>query len=181
MNADPLRLLESTRRVNLAAAGLLSLQFYGNLYEQNAAIRNVVDPVPGQSMPALAAGSPLYFYMPWVIVGVVLAVVLLVQMRHHDFPAVRRDIWIALGSLAITVTAKVFLVTQVNDRFRDPTISPEQVVSAGWVWLLGNGVAVLASGASLWFLLRWRSRMPALIAERSAEPTTRHREPEGAS
>lgn len=172
MNTNPLTLLNSTRRVNFAAAFLLSLQFYGNLYEENGAIKNVVDPVPGDLTPALAAGSPLYFYMPWVLVGVALTIALLVKLRQHDFPRVRRDIWITLACIAVAAAAKALLVTQVNDIFRDPTVSSDHFVAAGWIWLLGNGIAIVASGTALWFLLRWRSRVPALIAHQPELPTS---------
>ena len=163
MNTNPLRLLDETRTITFAAAFLLSLQFYGNLYEENIAIKNVTDPVPGELVPALAPGSPLYFYMPWVLVGLVLTIVLLVRLRKHDFPSVRRNVWVTLACLGVVIIAKVFLVTQINDTFRDASISREQFVAAGWIWLAVNGIAVLAGGAALWFLLRWRSKMPALL------------------
>ena len=171
METTPLDLLTKTRALTFAAAFLLSLQFYGNLYEQNTAIRNVVDPVPGDSVPALSAGSPLFFYMPWVLVGIVLLAILIIRVRGTDLAHVRRDLWIAVGCIAIAAAAKTVLVTQVNDQFRDPTATTQQLISAGWVWLAGNGITVIASGATLWFLLRWRSRIPALITTATSSET----------
>jgi len=151
-----LRYLKETRALNFGAAFFLSLQFYGNLYEENIAISNVTNPVPGRLVQPLDPGSPLYFYVPWVLIGIYLAIALLVRTRSYEPAYIRRDLMRACYSLVIVVAAKVFLITQVNDTFRDSTVSKEHFIYMGWVWLIVNGVAILAGGFTLVMLLRWR-------------------------
>ena len=81
--AAAVALLRSTRWITISAVVLLSFQLYGNLYEEIVSNgRAIAHPVPGQLVGPLEPGSPLYFYLPWVPIGLVLALVLTWRMRH---------------------------------------------------------------------------------------------------
>ncbi|WP_112225763.1 hypothetical protein [Lentzea atacamensis] len=123
---------------------LLSMWFFGNLYEQvvwNPQL--LADPRPGSLVGVFAAGSPIYYYLPWGPLGVVLAVV-----TRAPRPA--------LGCLAVSVALKVLLITQVNPVFRDPAVSREVVHGHAVLWAFGNGVVVIAVGAAILLVLRAR-------------------------
>jgi hypothetical protein len=57
--------------LTVVATVFLAQNVFGNLYEQNAALRSLVDPTPGALIGELELGSPLYYYMPWVLIGLV--------------------------------------------------------------------------------------------------------------
>ncbi|MDX3660564.1 hypothetical protein PV646_24945 [Streptomyces sp. ID05-26A] len=127
---------------------LLSMWLFGNLYEQvvwNPQL--LADPRPGSLVGVFAAGSPIYYYLPWGPLGVVLAVV-------------ARAPWPALSCLAVSVAMKVLLITQVNPVFRDPAVSPDTVHEHAVLWAFGNGVVVLAVTAAILIVQRTQ-RSPA--------------------
>jgi hypothetical protein len=154
-------LLRHTRALSNTAAAFLALQLCGNLYEavvSNPA--NITDPQVGGLVSALAPGSPLYYYLPWAPLGVVLVAVLAVRLRRATAPRwVVRRVQAALAALAVAVAVKVVLITTVNPRFRDPGAAVESVRSAAVTWAYGNGVAVVAVAAALVLLLSWRARL----------------------
>ncbi len=154
-------LLRHTRAPSTAAAAFLALQLCGNLYEEvvsNPA--NLTDPQVGGLVPALAPGSPLYYYLPWAPLGVVLVAVLAARLHRCGAPRwVVRRVRAALAVLAVAVGVKVVLITTVNPRFRDPEATVESVRSAAVTWAYGNGVAVVAVAAALVLLLSWRARL----------------------
>ena len=168
-------LLRRTRRLTVAVVLLLSLQLFGNLYEELVSnIHTYADPQPG-SVGALEPGSPLFFYLPWVPIGLVLAVVLVVQLhRHAPRYATRRGRW-ALGGLAVAFAAKQYLIIAVNPQFRSDVITPEQIRSLAIQWGLINGVAVITVALALVLLTSWRARLldDAVIpdAAPAAQPT----------
>lgn len=121
---------------------------FGNLYEQivwNPQL--LADPRPGSLVGVFAAGSPLYYYLPWGPLGVVLAVV-----TRAPRPA--------LGCLAVSVAMKILLITQVNPVFRDPAVSRDVVHHHAVLWAFGNGVVVLAVAAAI-LLVQRAQRRPA--------------------
>jgi F0F1-type ATP synthase membrane subunit c/vacuolar-type H+-ATPase subunit K len=121
---------------------------FGNLYEQivwNPQL--LADPRPGSLVGVFAAGSPIYYYLPWGPLGVVLAVV-----TRAPRPA--------LGCLAVSVAMKVLLITQVNPVFRDPAVSREVVHDNAVLWAFGNGVVVLTVAAAI-LLVQRAQRSPA--------------------
>ncbi|WP_330276881.1 hypothetical protein OG205_15175 [Lentzea sp. NBC_00516] len=127
---------------------LLSMWLFGNLYEQivwNPQL--LADPRPGSLVGVFAAGSPLYYYLPWGPLGVVLAVV-----TRAPRPA--------LGCLAVSVAMKILLITQVNPVFRDPAVSRDVVHHHAVLWAFGNGVVVLAVAAAI-LLVQRAQRRPA--------------------
>ncbi|SMC58492.1 hypothetical protein [Lentzea albidocapillata] len=125
---------------------LLSMWLFGNLYEQvvwNPQL--LADPRPGSLVGVFAAGSPIYYYLPWGPLAVVLAVV-----TRAPSPA--------LGCLAVSVAMKVLLITQVNPVFRDPSVSRDVVHDHAVLWAFGNGVVIIAVAAAI--LLIQRARRP---------------------
>ncbi len=154
-------LLRHTRALSTAAAACLALQLFGNVYEQVVPnLANLTDPRVGGLVGALAPGSPLYYYLPWAPLGVVLVAVLAARLGRLGAPRwVVRRVRAALGVLAVAVVAKVALITTVNPRFRDPDATVESVRSAAVTWAYGNGVAVVAVAAALVLLLSWRARL----------------------
>jgi hypothetical protein len=154
-------LLRATRTTTALAAGFLALQLFGNLYEQlvtNAAV--LADPRPGALVDELAPGSPLYYYLPWAPLGVVLVAVLAVRLPRLGAPGwVVRWTRAALGALAVAVAAKVVLITSVNPRFRDPGTGAEEVRGWAVTWAVGNGLAIVAVATALVLLLGWRARV----------------------
>lgn len=154
-------LLEATRPLSTVAAVFLALQLFGNLYEEvvtNAA--TIADPRVGSSVGELAPGSPLFYYLPWAPLGVVLVAVLAVRLGRLGAPTwVARRVQGALAALAVAVAAKVVLITTINPRFRDPSTPVEAVRESAIVWAFGNGAAVLAVAAALVLLLSWRARI----------------------
>ena len=154
-------LLRATRPVSALAAGFLALQLFGNLYEQlvsNAA--TIADPRPGALVGELAPGSPLYYYLPWAPLGVVLVAVLAVRLPRLGAPGwVVRRTRAALGALAVAVAAKVALITSVNPRFRDPGAGAGELRGWAVTWAFGNGLAIVAVAVALALLLGWRARV----------------------
>ncbi|KJK33496.1 hypothetical protein UK23_45820 [Lentzea aerocolonigenes] len=127
---------------------LLSMWFFGNLYEQvvwNPQL--LADPRPGSLVGVFAAGSPVYYYLPWGPLAVVLAVV-------SGAPR-----W-ALSCLALSVAAKILLITQVNPVFRDPAASRDTVHHHAVVWAFGNAVVLVAVAAAI-LLVQRAQRRPA--------------------
>ncbi|MCX2947319.1 hypothetical protein [Lentzea sp. NEAU-D7] len=63
-------------RLSRLVIPLLCMWLFGNLYEQvvwNPQL--LADPRPGSLVGVFAAGSPIYYYLPWAPLAVVLAVV----------------------------------------------------------------------------------------------------------
>lgn len=162
-------LLRSTRALTVAVVVLLSVQLSGNLYEE--LVTNVgayANPRPG-SVGELEAGSPLFFYLPWVPTGLVLSVALVVRL-HRIAPAhvARRGRW-SLGALAVAVAAKVFLISQVNPEFRRTDITSDEIRSLAVTWGVVNGVAILAVGLAMVLLVSWRPRLLDDAMERTGQ------------
>ncbi|MET9632480.1 hypothetical protein ABZX92_33995 [Lentzea sp. NPDC006480] len=123
---------------------LLSMWFFGNLYEQvvwNPQL--LADPRPGSLVGTFAAGSPVYYYLPWAPLAVVLAVV-----TRAPRPA--------LACLAVSVALKVLLITQVNPVFRDPAVSRDVVHAHAVLWACGNGAVLIAVAAAILLVQRAR-------------------------
>jgi hypothetical protein len=136
---------------------LLSMWFFGNLYEQvvwNPQL--LADPRPGSLVGVFAAGSPIYYYLPWGPLAVVLAVS-------------TRAPWPALASLGVSVALKVLLITQVNPVFRDPAATRDVVHDHAVLWAFGNGIVLLTVAVAI--LLIQRARRDVTRGGRpSAEP-----------
>ncbi|GLZ35282.1 hypothetical protein Lesp02_74690 [Lentzea sp. NBRC 105346] len=123
---------------------LLSMWFFGNLYEQIVWNPQLpADPRPGSLVGVFAAGSPIYYYLPWGPLGVVLAVV-------------TRAPWPALGCLAVSVMAKILLITQVNPVFRDAAVTRAVVHDHAVLWAFGNGVVVVSVAVAILLIQRAR-------------------------
>lgn len=155
--SDTASLLRRTRRLTVAVVVLLSIQLFGNLYEQLVTnVQTYADPRPG-SVGELDPGSPLFFYLPWVPLGLVLAVVLVAQL-HRAAPAhvARRGRW-ALAALVVAVLAKAALISRVNPEFRREDIAVEEIQSLAVMWGVGNGIAVIAVAVALVLLTSWRA------------------------
>lgn len=153
--------LRRTGAVSVPLTVLLCMWLFGNLYEQLVwSPRLLADPRPGTLVGTFAAGSPVYYYLPWAPLTVVLAVVLRMRFGASAPPQVRRAWNGALGLLLAAVAMKVFLITQVNPVFRDPAVSSELVHDRAVLWAFVNGVVVLAVAAALLLLTAWR-RPPA--------------------
>ena len=154
-------LLRDTRLLSTISALFLAVQLFGNLYEEvvtNAA--NIADPQAGGIGGELSAGSPLYYYLPWAPLGVVLVAILAVRLHRLAAPSwIVRRLRGALGALAVAVAAKVFLITTINPRFRDPSMATESVRESAITWAFVNGVAILAVATALALLLSWRGRV----------------------
>lgn len=168
---DDVSLFRRTRGLTAVAVGLLALQLFGNLYEEvvtNPAV--IADPLPGRSVDELAPGSPLYYYMPWVAVGVAVVVALFVRVRRSGQSG--SDLMMALGGVVVTAAAKVVLITSVNPTFRDPLVAPNDLRATAIVWGIGNGVAILAVGFAIAMILRWRARLADEILEIAAVANT---------
>ncbi|RKN44241.1 hypothetical protein [Micromonospora endolithica] len=154
-------LLRSTRVLTLVAALCLAVQLFGNLYEElvsNVAV--LARPQPGEAVGALDAGSPLYYYLPWAPVGVILVAVLAHRMAVRGAPGwVVRRLRLALAALAVAVAAKALLISSVNPRFRDPAEEAATLRELAVVWAGVNGVAIVAVAVALTLLLSWRARV----------------------
>ncbi len=159
---DPDRaLLRATRPLSTAASVFLAVQLFGNLYEQVVTnVADIADPEVGGLVDELAPGSPVYYYLPWAPLGVVLVAVLAARLPRLAAPRwVVRRVRGALAALALAVAVKVVLVTTVNPRFRDPDATVGSVRGWAVTWAFGNAVAVLAVAAALVLLLSWRARL----------------------
>jgi hypothetical protein len=150
-------LLRHTRRTTVFAAAFLSLQLFGNLYEEVVTNpRMIVMPHPGEGV--LAVGSPLYYYLPWAPLGVILTVVLAFRLASAP-PWVRRRMRWAVACLAVAVATKAYLITWINPRFRNPVEAPQLLRSLAIEWELLNGIAIVAVAAALWMILAWRAKL----------------------
>jgi hypothetical protein len=157
MSIDGHALLRSTRRLTVLATVFLGFQLYGNLYEQIVTnVRAIADPQPGALVGPLSAGSPLFFYLPWAPVGVVLVFSLTARLRRHGPPWIARRATGACAALLVAVAAKTYLIGWVNPTARDSTV-PAVVLRAESIhWAFVNGIAILAVTAALTLLLSWR-------------------------
>lgn len=157
--SEAVDLLRSTRRLTIAVVVLLSVQLFGNLYEE--VVTNVATyarPRTG-AVGELEAGSPLFFYLPWVPVGLVLAVVLVVRLnRHAPRVVARRGRW-ALAFLVVAVAAKAVLISQINPQFRREDIALEHVSSLAVQWGVFNAVAIVAVAMALLLMTSWRPQV----------------------
>jgi hypothetical protein len=156
--------LRRTRALTVIATVFLLQNVFGNLYEQNAALANLADPTPGALADELAVGSPLFYYMPWVLIGLVAAVILVVRMHRMRLPAAPRG-RIALALLAIGTTAKTLLITSVNPLFRDAGQDPERVRELTMLWLTGNGLTIVVVAAAITLLISWRAKAADVAAD----------------
>jgi hypothetical protein len=133
---------------------------FGNLYEEIVWIpRLLADPRPGTLVGAFDVGSPVYYYLPWTPLCVVLAVVLRVRFGGRAPVRVRRAWDAAIACLAVGVAVKVLLITRVNPTFRDPAAPPAVVHDRAVLWAVGNGLAVGTVAAAVLLLTAWR-RVP---------------------
>ena len=173
------RLLHSTRRLTVGVVLLLSLQLFGNLYEQVVTnVQTIADPASHVGVGELAPGSPLFFYLPWVPAGLVLAVVLAVRLHRVATSAIARSARWALAWLIVAVIAKAILIIQVNPDLRRSDLLPHQIRDLGIAWALGNGLAIVAVTSALVLLLTWRPRLldeaAALEASTGTPATSAH-------
>jgi len=153
-------LLRRTRPVSVALTALLAMWLFGNLYEELVPnLQLIANPRPGTVPDLFAVGSPVFYYLPWAPITVVLAVVLRVRFGAAAPPAARRAWDRLLGCVAVGAVAKILLITQVNPVFRDPSASRDVVHGQAVLWAFGNGVAIIAVAAAL--VLLTSSRLPA--------------------
>ena len=159
--ADLRALLRRTRRISVLAAALLSVQLFGNLYEQLVTnVAAIANPQVGELVSELAPGSPLYYYLPWVPIGIVLVVVLAVRLPGWSAPTwVIRRVRAAVAALAVAVVAKTILITTVNPRFRDPAGDLTALRDWAITWAVGNAVAIVAVATAITLLLSWRAKV----------------------
>ena len=154
-------LLRTTRPLSTTATVFLAVQLFGNLYEEVVSnTANIADPRVGGLVSELAPGSPLYYYLPWAPLGVLLVAILAARLSRLTAPSwVLRRVHGALAALAVAVAAKLVLITTINPRFRDPSSTVEVVRGWAITWAFGNGIAILAVAAALALLLSWRARI----------------------
>ena len=163
--AATVALLRRTRWITISAVVLLSFQLYGNLYEEIVSnLRAIAHPVPGQLVGPLEPGSPLYFYLPWVPIGLVLAFVLTWRLRHAPRWITRR-LRAACWALLLAVAVKVYLIGWVNPTARDATASAATTRDSAILWAVPNGVAILAVATALILLVSWRTKAVDQLAE----------------
>jgi hypothetical protein len=130
---------------------------FGNLYEELVwNLQLIADPRPGTVVGAFAVGSPVYYYLPWTPLSIVLAVVLRVRFGDIAPFQVRRAWNGVIGSLAVAMITKVALIAAVNPIFRDPTVSSGVVHDRAVLWAFGNGIAIVAVAAAVLLLTAWR-------------------------
>jgi len=164
-DAATVALLRETRWITIAAVVLLSFQLYGNLYEEIVSnVGAIAHPVPGQLVGPLEPGSPLYFYLPWVPIGLVLAFVLTWRLRHAPRWITRR-LRAACWALLLAVAVKVYLIGWVNPTARDATASAATTRDSAILWAVPNGVAILAVATALVLLVSWRTKAVDQLAE----------------
>lgn len=156
---DGLLLLQRTRRLTVLTVVLLSVQLAGNLYEE--VVTNVLAltrPLHYIWPDEFEPGSPVYFYIPWAAVGIVLAVVLAARLQRLAPARIARHAWVAIGLLGVNLAAKAFLIANVNPHFRDPNALPDEIRRFAVIWGVGNGIAILTVAAAIVLLTYWRPR-----------------------
>jgi len=180
---DPAALLRATRTLSTSAAACLALQLFGNLYEEVVGnVATLADPRPGALVGALAPGSPVYYYLPWAPLGVVLTAVLTVRVRRLGAPAwIVRRMHAALGALAVALAAKVVLVTTINPRFRDPDATVELLRRSAVTWAVGNGIAIVGVAVALVLILSWRAGVLDPAPRREVHPARARTRADGPS
>ena len=154
-----LHLLRSTRRITITATVFLLFQLFGNLYEEivtNAEL--IAQPVPGHLVGELSPGSPLFFYLPWAPLGVVLVIVLTVRLQRTAPAWVARRAFVACGMLFVAVAAKAYLIGWLNPVARDGTVAPSTIRADAIQWAVINGIAIFAVATALVLVTSWRSR-----------------------
>jgi hypothetical protein len=157
-------LLSSTRRLTVAAVVLLGFQLYGNLYEELVTnVAAIARPTPGGLVGPLDAGSPMFFYLPWVPVGLVLVFVLAVRIHRSGPRWVARRVAGACGALVVAVAVKVYLIGWLNPTARDRGVVAEEVRATAIRWAVLNGIAVLAVATALVLIVSWRG----IVADRT--------------
>ena len=163
-----LTLLRSTRRLTVVVVVLLAVQLSGNLYEQVVTnVEMLAAPAVQGLVGELDAGSPLFFYLPWVPIGLVLSVVLVARLRAQAPADVARRAQAALVALGAAVAAKAALISQVNPQFRDPTNDPGTLRDAAVIWAIGNAIAIIAVATAIVLLVSWRARLvDAAVSDR---------------
>jgi hypothetical protein len=80
-------LLERTRLLSATLMALLCMWLFGNLYEELVTnLQLIASPRPGTLVGEFAMGSPVYYYLPWTPLCVVLQPggVVGVRQRHRD-------------------------------------------------------------------------------------------------
>lgn len=160
--------LARTRPLSVAATALLTLQVTGNLYEEAVTnIQAITRPRPGAMPGELEAGSPVFFYMPWVAIGAGCAATLRIRHGAAAPKRVRRSWNGALACLCIVAAAKIPLVVTINPLFRDPKQDPELLRARARLWAWGNGLAVLAGGTAIALLTSAR-RLPVVTGHLDA-------------
>jgi hypothetical protein len=153
-------LLRSTRRLTVSVVLLLSLQLIGNLYEELVSnVRALADPGGQPTVGELDAGSPLFFYLPWVPIGLGLAVMLTIRLHRLAPAAVARSARWAMAWLAVAVIAKAVLISQVNPQLRRTDLPGEELFQLAIAWAFGNGLAIVAVASALVLLVAWRPRL----------------------
>jgi hypothetical protein len=123
---------------------------FGNLYEELVTnLQLIANPRPGTLVGEFAVGSPVYYYLPWTPLCVILLVILRVRFGRSAPARVRRAWNGAIGFIAFAVIAKVFLITQVNPVFRSLAVSSEVVHNRAAWWAFGNGIVIIAVAAAV--------------------------------
>jgi hypothetical protein len=107
----------------------------------------------------LAPGNPLFYYIPSSPVAAILTRILAFNLRKARLPGVRRDINTAAAAVAVATVAKVILISRINPLFRKPDADLPTLRRYGVIWLIANGISVVAVGTALVHMLRWRSRV----------------------
>ena len=154
------QLLRSTRRLTVAVVLLLSLQLFGNLYEELVSnVRVIADPGGQTAVGEVDPGSPLFFYLPWVPIGLALAILLTVRLHRLAPGAIARSARWAMASLAVAVIAKAVLIAQVNPRLRRTDLPTDQLRETAVLWAFGNGLAIITVAVALVLLVAWRPRL----------------------
>jgi hypothetical protein len=171
----PAEVLHRTRRLTAVAASCLALQLFGNLYEQLVgSVGTLADPRPGELVGPLDPGSPVFYYLPWAPLGVLLTVVLAARLPRLGAPAPAvRQVRLAVGAVLVAVAVKAVLIGAVNPRFRDPGVDAGTLHDWALTWAVGNGVAIVAVAAALALVLTWRA---ALVDEALAAARGRRQE-----
>ncbi|WP_344870290.1 hypothetical protein [Allokutzneria multivorans] len=152
-----IEVLRRTRALSVALTALLCMWFFGNLYEQivwNPQL--LADPKPGSLVGEFAAGSPVFYYLPWAPITFVAAVALRVKFGAAVPETVRKKWNWGLGALGVGLAVKVMLVTRVNPVFRDATATSAEVHDNAVIWAFSNGVVVLSVAAALHCFTAWR-------------------------